>query len=616
MQIRNGLLGICLLLINGINLYSQENYDDEIKTYFKQVESLIKQKSHNKAIFLDQNILLIEKENSSGEEKILILLKLHEATKFKSISIACNYNNEALELSQAIGFKEGVLRARYNRAYLQFVHGNFSSCTDELKTIEPEISYEKYPENYADVKTLKSYVYTEKGQYDLALEIGFDLLDLAEKSENDYLFMRAYFSLSHFYLRAEHYSNALNYCLKSFKYILKLKTTQYIYPKIDEIARMTAKLNNPQRALEIYSFGLAIKKEIPSTGSFLQSSVYLNMANTYMQINDFDNAQLFLTKALSLNYENEYNFRIPRALTLQAELYLSLKDTTNSIQTYEQSIESALEINAYDVVKSNSLKLAILYDKYGNLNKANKYRNRYESIRDSLFSNENEQKIIILETRRKVNEVTQMKKILELENEVQQNQFNFAIAILILITLICLIVAISFLKAKRKNKLLYRRTIELAAVQSDLNTKIQSFSENKSIPKESNHNDKTSKNPSLDIETKRLILYRLNKLEQEQFYLNPECNLGDVSAQVKTNTKYLSQVINSDKKANFNNYINEQRINYLITRLLQESEFRNSKLSYIASSVGFNNINTFKTAFKKRQGILPSYFINELNKEL
>jgi YesN/AraC family two-component response regulator len=119
----------------------------------------------------------------------------------------------------------------------------------------------------------------------------------------------------------------------------------------------------------------------------------------------------------------------------------------------------------------------------------------------------------------------------------------------------------------------------------------------------------------MDEDLKNIILAKLERYEEKQFFLDPKCSLGTLSDELQTNQKYLSQVINNEKKSNFNNYINGLRINYLLDRLIEDPEFRNSKLGYIARASGFNNSNTFYSAFKKRLGILPSYFIKQLNEE-
>lgn len=614
MHTKNWIIVLLLLLIFCLNSYSQINRNDRIKIYFKQIETLLNDAQYNKDILLDQDMLLIEEQNTKGVEKVNVLLKLYEATRFKSNETASRYNEEALGLARTIGFRNGQLKAEYNSAYLLFVHGLFEQSMNEVERIEEEFVCNNYPECYADLKTLKSYIYTERGEYDLALEIGFELLDFAERTKSGYLFMKAYFALSHYYLRTGYYSTSLNYCFEGLHYIIELKHTQYLFSKIDEVARLTAKLNNPKGALEIYSFCLEMEKKIPSTGNYIQSAVFMNMADIYMQIGVYENAQDYLDKALTIIIDNDYKFRTPRVLILQAELFLLKKDTVNSIRAYEKSLDAAEEINAFDVVKSNYSILAQLYEQQNNLTKAYEFNNLYDAVKDFYFNNEKEQKIVILETRRKVNEVTQKNKILELEKEVQENKFNFVVIIMVLLSLICLLVVIFYLKARKKNKMLYRRTVELTAIQSELSEKIQKIRET-SGPENFIRDSESKKKQTIDDETKKLILHKLNRLEKENFFLDPHCNLNDVSTQLKTNSKYLSQVINLEKKSNFNNYINDLRISYLLSRLLADTEFRNSKLTYIAASVGFNNINTFKNAFKNRQGILPSYFIKELIKE-
>ena len=208
----------------------------------------------------------------------------------------------------------------------------------------------------------------------------------------------------------------------------------------------------------------------------------------------------------------------------------------------------------------------------------------------------------------------QKKKILELENIAQKAKFRGIIIILILLLITCSICIFSYLKVKNKNKLLLLRTIDLAEIQLKMSEKLSEieYSETQwSVERKSGDIPKTQ--PKIDKDIKNIILTKLANLEKGNFFLDPNCNLHQLSEQLKTNPKYLSQVINQEKKSNFNNYINELRINFLLPKLLKDIEFRNSKLSYIAISLGYNNLNTFNAAFKKRMGILPSNFINELN---
>lgn len=600
------------LLVN--SLHATESSKDSVDFYLNAVHDLVLNKKDFKDNFLDIELLLDKNKYAQGKEKVLTLLNLFTAYIYKSAERANTYNEKAMALSEKLAFKEGILKANYNRAYFLFVLGDFEESMKKVLEIQKVVGPSAYPEIYADVSTLKSYIHTEKGEYDRALETGLSLLDSAEKSRNDYLLMKANSALSHYYLRIENYSKSLNYCLKGLHFILKLKKTQYIYPKIDEIARMTAKLNDPKGALKIYAFFLEIEKQLPPAGSYILASVHSNMANIYMSVGEHEKALTHISKALEINFENNYLFRIPRALTVQAELYLQIQDTARAISDYEKSIEAAENIDAFDVVKRNSYVLGQLYEKTRQISKSDDYKSLYQAISDSLFTNEKEQKIIILETKRKIKEVLQNKKILELENTAQRAKFRAIIMVLVLLFVISSISIYSYLKVRKKNRLLLLRTIDLAEIQLRMSEKINGFQHMEtqwSVERKSADIPKTQ--PRIDKEITNIILTKLEKLEKEHFFLDPNCNLHQLSEQLKTNPKYLSQVINQEKKSNFNNYINELRINYLLPKLLKDIEFRNGKLSYIAFSLGYNNLNTFNAAFKKRLGILPSNFINELN---
>lgn len=610
------ICSLLIVLLFSISVSSQNTQKDSIKLYFKQIERLIEKKQDYPDIFFDPEKLLEKKNKAEGIERVNLLFKLFSYYKYKSIETANCLNNEASELSSRMGFRNGLIQSQYNHAYLLFVKGAFNESMIIVEQTEHELKQSLCMECYADFRSLKSYIHTERGEYDIALETGLKLLDEAERSRNNYLLMKACFALSHYYLRLDNYSPALSYCLRGMEQVIKLKEFYYIYPKIDEIGLMSAKLNNPETAMEAYDFFLEIERKVAPAGSYIRSIVYMNMAYIYMNNQEFKKAQEYLSIAQQLNYENKYKFRIPRAWILQAELDLFNRDTINAIRCYEESLNAAEDIDAFDVVKSSSFILAELYKQIKQPAKVFEYTNLYNAIRDSLFNNEKEQKIIILETRQKVKEITQMKKILELQNEAQRNKINLIAIILFFISISTFISTYSYFKVKNKNKLLYKRTIELATIQAGSVIKQEQEPDEEDTEGQDPSKQLIKKNHPIDPDLKKFILHRLQKLETEEFFLNPNCNLHEVATQLKTNSKYLSQVINQEKGFNFNNYINELRINFLVTKLLQDAEFRQHKLSYIAISIGFNNLNTFTDAFKKRLGILPSYFIKELNKDL
>jgi len=123
-------------------------------------------------------------------------------------------------------------------------------------------------------------------------------------------------------------------------------------------------------------------------------------------------------------------------------------------------------------------------------------------------------------------------------------------------------------------------------------------------------------NSSLNISSDIIedILVKLNAFETKQGYLKKGINLGDLAKELKTNANYLSKIVNHYKKQSFINYLNELRINFAIEKIKADSKFRRYTIKAIAQDVGFSNTQSFSKAFFTKTGIIPSYFIKELEK--
>lgn len=109
------------------------------------------------------------------------------------------------------------------------------------------------------------------------------------------------------------------------------------------------------------------------------------------------------------------------------------------------------------------------------------------------------------------------------------------------------------------------------------------------------------------------ILLKLKEFELKNEFIN-ELSMTGLSKKFKTNSKYLSKIINHNKNKNFSNYINDLRIDYAIHKLKNDETFRKFTIKAISNEVGFKSAESFSTAFYKNTGIKPSYFIKNLSK--
>jgi len=116
-------------------------------------------------------------------------------------------------------------------------------------------------------------------------------------------------------------------------------------------------------------------------------------------------------------------------------------------------------------------------------------------------------------------------------------------------------------------------------------------------------------------ETEELILAKLKKFENTTKFTSNDISLAVLAGQFETNTKYLSEIINSHYHVNFNTYINKLRINFLVDKLKTDPNFINYKISYLAEVSGFTSHSSFATIFKSITGISPVTFIELLKEE-
>ncbi|HLV23583.1 MAG TPA: helix-turn-helix domain-containing protein [Moheibacter sp.] len=185
----------------------------------------------------------------------------------------------------------------------------------------------------------------------------------------------------------------------------------------------------------------------------------------------------------------------------------------------------------------------------------------------------------------------------------ESDRNNKLLIIISLSFLLILLILMIYLIYKRKNeRIIFEKII------SELNDKL----ENPTIPgkEKSIKNENSIPNP-----VEEEILLKLKKFENSQKFTNPKLTISTLAVQLKTNTTYLSEVINQYKGKNFNAYINELRIKFICEKIYNHPEYLNYKISYLAEESGFTSHSSFATVFKSVTGISPSVFLREAAKK-
>lgn len=122
--------------------------------------------------------------------------------------------------------------------------------------------------------------------------------------------------------------------------------------------------------------------------------------------------------------------------------------------------------------------------------------------------------------------------------------------------------------------------------------------------------DEIQKSTSEGIDLKEwkkkiVILFKDHKVTK-----NPSLSLTEVAHQLNTNRNVISTVINQEFEINFNDFVNQKRVEAVIERF-QSQEHKTSTLLGIALDCGFNSKATFNRAFKKQTGLTPKQYIDK-----
>ncbi|MEM8762670.1 MAG: helix-turn-helix domain-containing protein [Bacteroidota bacterium] len=111
------------------------------------------------------------------------------------------------------------------------------------------------------------------------------------------------------------------------------------------------------------------------------------------------------------------------------------------------------------------------------------------------------------------------------------------------------------------------------------------------------------------------VLLKLDEFEDSEAFVASKQTLNSLAKDFKTNSAYLSKIINHFKGVNFSNYLNNLRVSYAMNKMKSDLTFRKYTIEAIAKESGFNNAQSFTSAFVKHTGLYPSYFAKQLDKK-
>ncbi|WP_312765647.1 helix-turn-helix domain-containing protein [Epilithonimonas sp.] len=372
---------------------------------------------------------------------------------------------------------------------------------------------------------------------------------------------------AYYELEMKDYKKSISYVLEAQKYFdLNGQTNPFVIANNNQLLGLIYyRVKEYDKALDFYD--VALKNLEQMQDNFMKALVLNGIAKIFIAKKDVKQAKKRLDEAKRLAEESPY---------------LSLKN-----EVYETSQEYYSLTRDIDKLQESKIKQDSIVEKI--------------STNSSSFISDSVSKLI--------------KKNDDIKKETEKK------SILIWIALLFIISGITYFflyRKKQKNK--FDKVIQAMEKQKkaqDLNIEIppKNFHDedlNESSP--DNQSEDPEQNMMMTPATEKKILLKLEKFEQSKLFTRSTVSLPYLASYCNTNTKYLSYVVNTYKKKDFKNYINELRIKYIIDKLKNDPQYHKYKISTLAEEVGFSSQSKFAAAFRKITELSPSQFIEHLKK--
>ena len=120
----------------------------------------------------------------------------------------------------------------------------------------------------------------------------------------------------------------------------------------------------------------------------------------------------------------------------------------------------------------------------------------------------------------------------------------------------------------------------------------------------------------INQDTVAAVLKQLEKFEKDKKFIEKDLTSIKLAVAFDSNAKYLSKIIYHYRGKKFVEYINDLKIDYLISLLKNDKRIRNYTNKALAEEAGFSSTQRFANAFFSKTGMPTSYFIEGIKKEL
>ncbi|MCS6822467.1 MAG: tetratricopeptide repeat protein [Microscillaceae bacterium] len=409
------------------------------------------------------------KEVKQDTIRVMILNELAYESIFNSYEDAIKYTNQALKISENIGYKIG-----------------------EAQTFN-----------------IMGIIYRFQGNYAKAVDLHLKALKISEQKGYKQGIANNYSNLGIVYYEQENYKTAVEYYEKAIKIKEELNDKRGISYSLNDIANVYLKEKNYGKALEYNLKALKTNEERQDTMGI--ATILKNIGIVYQSVRNYVKSEEYLLKSIKIAERKKDKFVLVEALDALGYNYRMTNRLDEAQKVLLRCIEIAKSIDLKRVLRSATKTLSEVYALKAEFAKAYKYQTLHIAYKDSTIDQEVSKKIMTMQAayqlEKQQNEARlalEREKQLQAEKEARQWRYIYASIALVLVVLIILgLVIRSNRLQQRANQLLKKQKEEIEAKSLVLMQQKEEI-ENKNIELEQQKEEILAQRDAIEEKSKEL----------------------------------------------------------------------------------------------------------------
>lgn len=486
----------------------------------------------------------------------------------------------------------------YVKTYLETSQKNFSRATEIADSL-----YKSSSDPLLQTKSLmlSATLYQQKGKYGKSVDFALKAENIVDKTDNVSWKARISGFLATQYRILKLYSISEKYADQTIKFSKEIKDSlaarHMMVLMLQEKAYLELDRKNYHASIKYVKSSQKLLSSLHQDKDFFLANNSQILGLNYFFLNDF--------KASLVHYDHavKYSKNLPESF-LNGLIYNGIANNFISLGKFQ---EAEIQLRKAEKIANETQYLQLKNEIYETAQRLYLARKKIDKVEDFKHKQDSVKEQLDIETGRFINNEI---KNADDKNEAYSRNSTLKNVLIILTAVLLLSSIIFFIFYRKAERNTYRRFKTIIAEMNRRAVEKEQTAQ-KAIQIKPFENMEESNRMTSAAEGK--ILDNLKQFENSELYLKSDISLPFLASYCKTNTKYLSRIINNQKGMDFNNYINSLRINYIVEKLTNDPEYRKYKIAALADETGFSSPNKFSTIFKKVTSISPSVFIKYLH---